>query len=646
MKIVVIGGGIAGMSLGIQLHNRGADVVVCERDEEIPARGNAFLMHAEGLSILETLRTSNKLTHLPGRLIDTFNLKRPDDTEVKYLKLEPWQCIKRSDIITFLYCLFPKENIRKGHIFSHFRYDHDQAVAAVFANGEEEFGDIFIGADGAYSAVRQHLFGKTNFSPVVVKEIVGVLKHPALVQRLGSTFNKYLSKDKGLSFGFIPTSSEELVWFIQFDVNLQPKTCTGNEAMRSYCLELLKDFPAIVKDIIQQNDFTTSYIWNATDFDLLPSFHKENVVLIGDAAHLAVPFTSAGTTNALIDAKVLATWLTHTDDYRTAFTAYYQERAFLVKEHTQLGREIKEKFLYPTTETDDDIKVPLIIHPTTIKATTPKQKRVHLLYFTDPVCSTCWIIQPQLRKLKIEYGKYFEIEYCMGGLLPSWDNYSRGGISKPSDAASYWQKASEKYEMPIYPDIWVKDPLKSSYPPSIAFKAAQMQDTDKAIIFLRRINEMLFFENQNIVEKKLLKQAAYEAGLDAARLLRDIEGKAQLLFEADLELVKELEIKVLPTFIFTDTYNHSKVLKGFQEYEQFEQILIEFIPDAVKTASNGNIIDLFNKYPTLTTKEVSFLGNLDMQQTDENLQNLFAEGLLVKHAINKGDVIWRLNAAS
>ena len=52
-------------------------------------------------------------------------------------------------------------------------------------------------------------------------------------------------------------------------------------------------------------------------------------------------------------------------------------------------------------------------------------------------------------------------------------------------------KANEKYDMPIYADVWLEDPLSSSYPPSIAFKAAQMQDTDKAIIFLRRINEML-----------------------------------------------------------------------------------------------------------------------------------------------------------
>lgn len=379
MKIVVIGGGIAGMSMGIQLYNQGINVVVCERDEHIPARGNAFLMHAEGLAVLETLVKGIKMTDLPGKLIDTFHLKRPDDTEVKYLKLEPWQCIKRCDIIDFLYKLFPKKSIRTGRIFSHFRYDNNKAIAAVFANGEEETGDIFIGADGAYSAVRQHLFGKTNFTPVVVKEIVGVLQHPSLVQKLGSTFNKYLSKEKGLSFGFIPTSNEELVWFIQFDVSLLQMNCTSHEAMRAFCLELLKDFPDVVHEIIRCNDFATSYIWNATDFDLLPSFHKENVVLIGDAAHLAVPFTSAGTTNALIDAKVLATWLTHTNDYNIAFKAYYQERAILVKEHTQLGRDIKEKFLHPVSEQEDDIKVPLIINPTKVKATVPKQN-VYIFY--------------------------------------------------------------------------------------------------------------------------------------------------------------------------------------------------------------------------------------------------------------------------
>jgi len=51
-----------------------------------------------------------------------------------------------------------------------------------------------------------------------------------------------------------------------------------------------------------------------------------------------------------------------------------------------------------------------------------QKKLIKIIYFTDPICSSCWGIEPQLRKLKLEYGKYLEIEYRMGGLLPDWSN--------------------------------------------------------------------------------------------------------------------------------------------------------------------------------------------------------------------------------
>jgi len=53
MKIVIIGGGIGGMALGIMLHKGAKEVVICEKDPEIPAKGNAFLMHSDGVSVLQ-----------------------------------------------------------------------------------------------------------------------------------------------------------------------------------------------------------------------------------------------------------------------------------------------------------------------------------------------------------------------------------------------------------------------------------------------------------------------------------------------------------------------------------------------------------------------------------------------------------------
>ena len=32
------------------------------------------------------------------------------------------------------------------------------------------------------------------------------------------------------------------------------------------------------------------------------------------------------------------------------------------------------------------------------------EKPITIIYFTDPICSSCWGIEPQLRKLKLEYG--------------------------------------------------------------------------------------------------------------------------------------------------------------------------------------------------------------------------------------------------
>jgi hypothetical protein len=51
------------------------------------------------------------------------------------------------------------------------------------------------------------------------------------------------------------------------------------------------------------------------------------------------------------------------------------------------------------------------------------------------------------------------------------------------DAAKHWEEVSKEHKTPLDGDIWIEDPLHSSYPPSIAFKAAQIQSNDKAISF-------------------------------------------------------------------------------------------------------------------------------------------------------------------
>ena len=58
MKVVILGGGIAGITIGILLKNKNWDVVVNEKVDAVFSRGHAFLMNTDGLSILNELPDS------------------------------------------------------------------------------------------------------------------------------------------------------------------------------------------------------------------------------------------------------------------------------------------------------------------------------------------------------------------------------------------------------------------------------------------------------------------------------------------------------------------------------------------------------------------------------------------------------------
>ncbi len=267
-----------------------------------------------------------------------------------------------------------------------------------------------------------------------------------------------------------------------------------------------------------------------------------------------------------------------------------------------------------------------------------QQKPLRILYFTDPICSSCWGIEPQLRRLKLEYGSQLDIEYHMGGLLPDW-SYNSGGISKPSDVASHWDEVSHHYDMPIDGDVWLEDPLPSSYPPSIAFKAAQMQDGKKAVLFLRRIREMVFLEKKNITKWEHLAAAAVQVGLDAGKLKTDFEGAAKPAFQDDLTLARSLGVRGFPTLFFSDTSGNRLTLYGVRPYVQFEQNVLTLAPEISKTAFEPTSEALFAHYPTLTAKEFSVLSGRPREEAEKVLDAL-VEQKKARKVVTKNGALW------
>ncbi len=260
-------------------------------------------------------------------------------------------------------------------------------------------------------------------------------------------------------------------------------------------------------------------------------------------------------------------------------------------------------------------------------------KPIKIIYYTDPICSSCWGIEPQLRKLKL--GEYIDIDYRMGGLLPDW-SYNSGGISKPSDVAHHWKEVSKYYEMPIEGDVWLTDPLSSSYPPSIAMKAAQMQDKTKALIFLRKLRERVFLDNKNITRWEVIQEAAEYARLDVAQLKKDYEGTAKQLFEEDLNYARTLGVRGFPTLFVSAADKQPVTIYGFRPYDVFEGAVKQLLPDAKKDRISTTPLALFNHYPTLTVKEYAVLMGTTNKDATALLDKLVTEGKLKRQTVTSG----------
>lgn len=283
---------------------------------------------------------------------------------------------------------------------------------------------------------------------------------------------------------------------------------------------------------------------------------------------------------------------------------------------------------------------PLLCNPESGFCEMPAQQNsIKVIYYTDPICSSCWGIEPQLRKLKLEYGDSTDIEYRMGGLLPDW-SYNSGGISKPSDVARHWDEVSAYYDMPIDGDVWLEDPLPSSYPPSIAFKAAQLQDKGKAILFLRAIREMVFLQKKNITKWEHLELAAKSVELDVMQFKKDYEGKAQALFNEDLQSGKELGVRGFPTMFFIDTEGNTEKVYGAKPYSSYESALLKIHSKAVKTTYEKSWSFVFSKYPSLTAREFAELTGMPGNESERVLDELTAAGKLHKRTTKNG-AIWR-----
>ena len=66
----------------------------------------------------------------------------------------------------------------------------------------------------------------------------------------------------------------------------------------------------------------------------------------------------------------------------------------------------------------------MITHPLIENSVSPqfRDEPIELYVFIDPTCEDCWHLQPILRKLQVDYGRYFTLRIILRTSLPTMNH--------------------------------------------------------------------------------------------------------------------------------------------------------------------------------------------------------------------------------
>ncbi|KAG0013190.1 hypothetical protein BGZ82_002272 [Podila clonocystis] len=144
-KVLISGGGIGGLTLAILLHKANIPFLVLERAKEIKPLGSAIGMGAAITPLFKQLG-----------IYDEFVKRAKVYNQMKIIDSREY-VISRPDLYDLLFNSIPRERIQLGKRVLSF-VQNEKEVMVRCSDNSTYHAEILVGADGAYSAVRQHLY--------------------------------------------------------------------------------------------------------------------------------------------------------------------------------------------------------------------------------------------------------------------------------------------------------------------------------------------------------------------------------------------------------------------------------------------------------------------------------------------------------
>ncbi|OAQ36819.1 FAD/NAD(P)-binding domain-containing protein [Linnemannia elongata AG-77] len=334
-KVLIVGAGLAGLTLGMILQNSDIPYEIFESTPAIRPVGAAMVFGPTLAPMMKQCGIYDEFVTL-GKRNETINVLNSnggkeysvDFSTGKEMFGEDGYILTRPVIYDLIFRQIPKDRIHLGKKIVSTDQNSD-CVMIRCSDGVEYKGDILVGADGAYSATRK----------LDATEFPDLAKEPCqFFSTLGDN-NPYASSTFTTAQG---TVAWGVIVYLPGDATREDKdyrsTDWGPEAAVAFC-EKVRDLPVksggdkivTIGDLI---DVTPKEQINKVRLEekTFETWHHGRIVLMGDACHKFTPAGGVGATNAMHDAIVLANWIHALPNNATAkeinqaFQMYQDER--------------------------------------------------------------------------------------------------------------------------------------------------------------------------------------------------------------------------------------------------------------------------------------------------------------------------------
>ena len=310
--VLVIGGGIGGLSAAFALRRKGLRVRVLERAAEFGEVGAGMQIAPNCTRILDEYGLLDEAKQL-GVLPDAMVMKDAvDGTELTRLDLKdlertygyPYMVIHRSDLHGIFLRACQRAGVDLVNDQRAVGFENTDAGAAVtFEDGHVEHAAVVVAADGLHSVARRLLVDDqpVNSSYVAYRGAVPIeqARENEISER-----DVVLYVGPGCHFVQYPLRGGQM--FNQVAVFQSPKALAGEEdwgtpdeldaAFASTCEQVQQGLPLMWRD----------KWWRMFDRDPIMSWVHGRIALLGDAAHPPLQYMAQGAIMAVEDGWVLA----------------------------------------------------------------------------------------------------------------------------------------------------------------------------------------------------------------------------------------------------------------------------------------------------------------------------------------------------